>query len=137
MIRRPPRSTRTDTLFPYTTLFRSGCGCGHRLRALTLALAADALGLHLRGALLGARVGFGLVGGELGVRLLQVGGGVLAVYGHASADCRRGEVKQRQGSGFAHGSIHLVLTDIADWAVSRVCADSTRDTTGGEEWGRQ
>src|SRR3546814_16915097 len=28
MIRRPPRSTRTDTLFPYTTLFRSP----HRLR---------------------------------------------------------------------------------------------------------
>src|SRR3546814_15820969 len=24
MIRRPPRSTRIDTLFPYTTLFRSG-----------------------------------------------------------------------------------------------------------------
>src|SRR3546814_20554599 len=29
MIRRPPRSTRTDTLFPYTTLFRSQ----HPLRA--------------------------------------------------------------------------------------------------------
>src|SRR3546814_3890548 len=29
MIRRPPRSTRTDTLFPYTTLFRSGVGRGH------------------------------------------------------------------------------------------------------------
>src|SRR3546814_3309227 len=27
MSRRPPRSTRTDTLFPYTTLFRS-CGAG-------------------------------------------------------------------------------------------------------------
>src|SRR3546814_12533419 len=26
MIRRPPRSTRTDTLFPYTTLFRSTIG---------------------------------------------------------------------------------------------------------------
>src|SRR3546814_5867844 len=26
MIRRPPRSTRTDTLFPYTTLFRSLAG---------------------------------------------------------------------------------------------------------------
>src|SRR3546814_5131542 len=26
MIRRPPRSTRTDTLFPYTTLFRSDVG---------------------------------------------------------------------------------------------------------------
>src|SRR3546814_5989118 len=36
MIRRPPRSTRTDTLFPYTTLFRSrpagGSGGGGRLR---------------------------------------------------------------------------------------------------------
>src|SRR3546814_10120698 len=43
MIRRPPRSTRTDTLFPYTTLFLSivrqvrardvgqrRCGCGRR-----------------------------------------------------------------------------------------------------------
>src|SRR3546814_10572225 len=30
MIRRPPRSTRTDTLFPYTTLFRSHCGRAHR-----------------------------------------------------------------------------------------------------------
>src|SRR3546814_8222621 len=32
MIRRPPRSTRTDTLFPYTTLFRyhrhRQCSCG-------------------------------------------------------------------------------------------------------------
>src|SRR3546814_6370189 len=28
MIRRPPRSTRTDTLFPYTTLFRSNRGRG-------------------------------------------------------------------------------------------------------------
>src|SRR3546814_2639948 len=30
MIRRPPRSTRTDTLFPYTTLFRSVPGAGAR-----------------------------------------------------------------------------------------------------------
>src|SRR3546814_19595186 len=28
MIRRPPRSTRTDTLFPYTTLFRSESNAG-------------------------------------------------------------------------------------------------------------
>src|SRR3546814_19996780 len=28
LIRRPPRSTRTDTLFPYTTLFRSRGVCG-------------------------------------------------------------------------------------------------------------
>src|SRR3546814_8412457 len=31
MIRRPPRSTRTDTLFPYTTLFRSD-RCAHSAR---------------------------------------------------------------------------------------------------------
>src|SRR3546814_1569187 len=40
MIRRPPRSTRTDTLFPYTTLFRS-ISRRHRL-------APDGLSLTLR-----------------------------------------------------------------------------------------
>src|SRR3546814_9551473 len=30
MIRRPPRSTRTDTLFPYTTLFRSTDARGYK-----------------------------------------------------------------------------------------------------------
>src|SRR3546814_3298985 len=37
MIRRPPRSTRTDTLFPYTTLFRSvtrASLCGHFVNGL-------------------------------------------------------------------------------------------------------
>src|SRR3546814_6133921 len=36
MVRRPPRSTRTDTLFPYTTLFRPALGLGlllHQARA--------------------------------------------------------------------------------------------------------
>src|SRR3546814_20411910 len=40
MIRRPPRSTRTDTLFPYTTLFRSravGNSVGKSVRQRTLA----------------------------------------------------------------------------------------------------
>src|SRR3546814_11408791 len=41
MIRRPPRSTRTDTLFPYTTLFRS---------AFTASLVSGSIfGLVLRG----------------------------------------------------------------------------------------
>src|SRR3546814_4624062 len=31
MIRRPPRSTRTDTLFPYTTLFRSDISSPRRM----------------------------------------------------------------------------------------------------------
>src|SRR3546814_9465818 len=36
MIRRPPRSTRSDTLFPYTTLFRSGQFTQQNLRVLRL-----------------------------------------------------------------------------------------------------
>src|SRR3546814_6466453 len=39
MIRRPPRSTRTDTLFPYTTLFRSVWNvAGFALGAVTAAI---------------------------------------------------------------------------------------------------
>src|SRR3546814_2734047 len=34
MIRRPPRSTRTDTLFPYTTLFRSEDAVAYAARIL-------------------------------------------------------------------------------------------------------
>src|SRR3546814_3311939 len=37
MIRRPPRSTRTDTLFPYTTLFRSLDGDGTTTYMITTA----------------------------------------------------------------------------------------------------
>src|SRR3546814_2640367 len=44
MIRRPPRSTRTDTLFPYTTLFRSldlfAVGYGNKIGVVALSLAA-------------------------------------------------------------------------------------------------
>src|SRR3546814_19879889 len=36
MIRRPPRSTRTDTLVPYTTLFRSQLPFGRRRASSTL-----------------------------------------------------------------------------------------------------
>src|SRR3546814_12245456 len=38
MIRRPPRSTRTDTLFPYTTLFRSLDGRVHAQPVTILAV---------------------------------------------------------------------------------------------------
>src|SRR3546814_11840998 len=41
MIRRPPRSTRTDTLFPYTTLFRSAQVFGARYARHTMKAAID------------------------------------------------------------------------------------------------
>src|SRR3546814_8134341 len=44
MIRRPPRSTRTDTLFPYTTLFRSA-----RLKIIVGQTLAAGPGLGFRG----------------------------------------------------------------------------------------
>src|SRR3546814_46044 len=42
MIRRPPRSKRTDTLFPYTTLFRSRVGLGTAVRHFDLTRSAQA-----------------------------------------------------------------------------------------------
>src|SRR3546814_16382413 len=41
MIRRPPRSTRTDTLFPYTTLFRSAGRNTRQVAEIALQLRAD------------------------------------------------------------------------------------------------
>src|SRR3546814_19797438 len=43
MRRRPPRSTRTDTLFPYTTLFRSAKRRAHRAQAVVAVVAATEL----------------------------------------------------------------------------------------------
>src|SRR3546814_16266243 len=47
MIRRPPRSTRTDTLFPYTTLFRSVSPCHDPNPARARPQPARAQRLHL------------------------------------------------------------------------------------------
>src|SRR3546814_16884240 len=46
MIRRPPRSTRTDTLFPYTTLFRSAVLCTYPLAACGALEVLDAVRTH-------------------------------------------------------------------------------------------
>src|SRR3546814_3064438 len=52
MIRRPPRSTRTDTLFPYTTLFRSVPDVGNRVETARL----DGNGLQDVGRKIGQRI---------------------------------------------------------------------------------
>src|SRR3546814_4799387 len=56
MIRRPPRSTRTDTLFPYTTLFRSlfrpSAGVDRESREAGLDVLSDVLrAVRLTGAI--------------------------------------------------------------------------------------
>src|SRR3546814_15344034 len=51
MRRRPPRSTRTDTLFPYTTLFRS-----HHRVATDAGAAVTAVGIDLQSGLEIARI---------------------------------------------------------------------------------
>src|SRR3546814_5636900 len=45
MLRRPPGSTRTDTLFPYTTLFRSASASGRWRKAIYWSVAAAAVWL--------------------------------------------------------------------------------------------
>src|SRR3546814_9843067 len=60
MLRRPPRSTRTDTLFPYTTLFRSAGGGdagGDDLDAL--GLGAEHRGVEAQAGVAEAEVGLG------------------------------------------------------------------------------
>src|SRR3546814_1869213 len=71
MIRRPPRSTRTDTLFPYTTLFRS------LDRAVGQVEPPEILARHGRGNLFHPILPepFGKGGGDLSGQLLGVEGG--------------------------------------------------------------
>src|SRR3546814_4515864 len=68
MIRRPPRSTRTDTLFPYTTLFRSDgvAEAGRGQPADPLAVAVDGLAAQQHEV--------GVVHGEAGEPLLHAAG---------------------------------------------------------------
>src|SRR3546814_12508627 len=61
MIRRPPISTRTDTLFPYTTLFRSGRFRRHR-RAGVGKMLGDEIDAELRDKL---EAGDGIAGSLL------------------------------------------------------------------------
>src|SRR3546814_11081448 len=88
MIRRPPRSTRTDTLFPYTTLFRSmlalrlgpsGTGAmifreGHSMK-LRVLIAAAAIALTAAGcensSLGGTKQTIGTLGGAAAGGLLD------------------------------------------------------------------
>src|SRR3546814_4903938 len=72
MILRPPRSTRTDTLFPYTTLFRSNAFFGRLF-----------LGGSLRSGFLGRSFGDDFLGWSFFLGR-SVGGGVCSFLGFGS-----------------------------------------------------
>src|SRR3546814_17222277 len=103
MIRRPPRSTRTDTLFPYTTLFRS----------IPLAVGWAALILWLftrhRGAALTARV---------------AAAGRLALSNYLGSSLLMCAIFYGWGLGlFGHVPHHrLPLFVIAAWAMMLICS---------------
>src|SRR3546814_1931349 len=89
MIRRPPRSTRTDTRFPYTTLFRSLVLEAQFVEAAA-ALGRVALERRLRG--LARRVGWHVVGVvEAADDVGPVGVAVFERHQHLLADARRHE----------------------------------------------
>src|SRR3546814_4081706 len=74
MIRRPPRSTRTDTLFPYTTLFRS--------------LAAAGLGAVRAGTAMGSAASTAYTLGQEGAGSSSVGAGLGGVASAAGSAAR-------------------------------------------------
>src|SRR3546814_8676878 len=81
MIRRPPRSTRTDTLFPYTTLFRS-CVTASRANGST-----SVHPLTSRGRCQASRIAKEICGSAASPRAWCVCG----VAGHAATVCPRSE----------------------------------------------
>src|SRR6056297_3601698 len=92
MIRRPPRSTRTDTLFPYTTLFRSEVeGLDHAAAVLGARLAVEpGSGLLAHESLLDHLLQHG--SGTEGVELRILGRAVHHVLGHVEQGVETDEV---------------------------------------------
>src|SRR3546814_13401608 len=98
MLRRPPRSTRTDTLFPYTTLFRSGQGIG-----MTPELN--------NGACIAPK--FVLTDPQLLTRRHRRGGDIVIIEGYPSPELRGLREQFRAGAAIAMpcaigGEVHFV-----------------------------
>src|SRR3546814_12861881 len=79
MIRRPPISTRTDTLFPYTTLFRSSDRAGRRLAVPQIRQlgSGDRRGVPpgSNRAVLSASCGRTTLGQEIAMKLIELDAG--------------------------------------------------------------
>src|SRR3546814_6658647 len=112
MTRRPPRSTLTDTLCPYTTLFRSA-GIGFGISPLAQAGLDEPFGLAV--GLRRVRLGADVLEAEVSASLSEIEGSVAgAVVGHdaADGDAEAGVVghrrlEERDGAFLALGGQHL------------------------------
>src|SRR3546814_8728410 len=94
MIRRPPRSTRTDTLFPYTTLFRSPFAAIDRLADLGDLVVIFGLGRA-------ARIAHRIVGADRQPRIVAPRRGI------ADADLQRLDLLARLGLGFGRHPVEI------------------------------
>src|SRR3546814_17103175 len=116
MLRRPPRSTRTDTLFPYTTLFRS--------------LAAGALPPALQQA-------FGALASSLGLNNINAIGGV-GIYEDPSV-CSvilTSDTCVYRGSDFVTASGYGGYNDTSDLLVGNMRSEARREGKEGVRPGR-
>src|SRR3546814_10765876 len=139
MIRRPPRSTRTDTLFPYTTLVRS-LGNGDRALLLHPLLLAGRGLLLRRGGVPAAAAHLVAGGGGAVLHLLPLFPGPAAELAPGLAGgCRRaglcgvagGEYLRHRGRALGH------LLSAADARLGTAVRRRARDQPGaGAEIGR-
>src|SRR3546814_5833990 len=94
MPRRPPRSTRTDTLFPYTTLFRSRGALDRRhVRTVRLGIPSPQAAQTL---LLG---GIGTLPGETGLRAAYAG--IVDRYGQSRSEEHTSELQSLMRISYA------------------------------------
>src|SRR3546814_19708159 len=131
MIRRPPRSTRTDTLVPYTTLFRS------------ILIGAGEIGLDIvgdaEGAVAGDRgvVDAGVADGARVARARAIGAVAAQVLGGNAKHAAPAEFHAAVGGGqivFAIAARILALGKHA-FATQPLLPGSSEESRGGKEWG--
>src|SRR3546814_19904706 len=111
MILQPPSTTRTDTLFPYPTLFRSLAGREVDV-VVALARAVDAVGPGQAGVEPLRRVRRGDLAGQHVAHLVVVGAGVLLGVEVAA-------LPAPVGPGAGHAVEHLLGRGLADEEIGR------------------
>src|SRR3546814_10797720 len=107
MLRLPPRSTRTDTLFPYTTLFRSEVDAG--VHAAVQVGEFEAVDRRQLALVQGQRRGLVRAVGGVGSR------GVVGLVAGACGQCQRHGQRKEQGLRFSHGHLGLRARQGVGW----------------------